>query len=82
MVSDGLQSPDFEVVVRVSASDAAIAAGFLTSTDEFDIVVGVTKPSEIGRVVELLELTIVALNAASWVSLDDLYLQDTLEGED
>lgn len=77
-----LQSPDFEVIVRVNASDAAIAAGFLTSEDEFDVVVGITEVSHLDRICELLSLVLAGFNAANWVSVDDYDLSEAVADED
>lgn len=81
-MGEQLQSPDFEVIVRIAASDALVAACFLTGTDEFDVVVGIAEPSQIERYQQLLGIVATALNAASWVALDELDLHEAMDDED
>lgn len=78
-----VQPPDFEVILRVNASDVVVASGFLVSPDDIDCLLGVARVDHIPEYTKLLEYVLVGLNGASWKPLDDFDLyEDEGEGDD
>ena len=69
-------APDFEVIVRVNASDVVVASGFITGEDTFDVLVGVTATTSVPFYQKLLGIIGAALDSADWQSLDDMGIPD------
>ena len=69
-------APDFEVVVRVNASDVVVAACFIDTDGNVDMLVGVASTDAVAKYQHLLELVTAGLNNASWKPLDELGIDD------
>lgn len=69
-------APDFEVIVRVNASDVVVAACFLDTEGNVDMLVGVEVPANVPKYQHLLELVTAGLSNANWKSLDELGVDD------
>ena len=74
-------APDFEVIVRVNASDVVVAACFIGDEGNIDMLVGVERPTDVPKYQNLLELVTAGLDSASWKPLAELGIDDGSEEE-